>query len=133
MSTMGERIRQSREKKEILQSQLAKMIGVKSSGVISNWENDINKPDADKMVALCNALDISLSFLLDYYGPAEKSKKSPLSEESGLDESEQKLIRMFRELNQEGQELLVETADTMVSSGKYKKSGAAELGKAQDA
>lgn len=92
MSTMGERIRQSREKKGILQSHLAKMIGVKSSGVISNWENDINKPDADKMVALCEALSISLSFLLNYYGP----EKAPTPRDGGgLDEEQRELVRLF--------------------------------------
>lgn len=60
----------------------------------------------------------------------EQKKPTP-EDEDGLSDMEQELIRLFRELNQEGQEQLVDTADTMVSSGKYKKSGAAELGKRQ--
>ena len=68
MSTLGERIKYARESKGYLQSQLAKLIGVKSGGVISNWEQDLNKPDAEKIVRLCNILDVSASFLLDYYG-----------------------------------------------------------------
>lgn len=68
MSTLGERIKYARESKNYLQSELAKLIGVKSAGVISNWEKDINKPDAEKIVKLCDVLDISASFLLDYYG-----------------------------------------------------------------
>ena len=68
MSTMGERIKESREKKGIYQAQLAEMIGVKSAGVISNWEKNINKPDADKIIRLCYALDVLPSYLLDYYG-----------------------------------------------------------------
>lgn len=67
MSTMGERIKAARETRGLLQSQLAKLIGVKSAGVISNWEKDVSKPDANKMVSLCKALDISLSYLLDYH------------------------------------------------------------------
>ena len=63
MSTIGSRLKESREKKGLLQSELAKMIGVKSSGVISNWEQDINKPNADKMIELCQVLGISLSNL----------------------------------------------------------------------
>ena len=74
MSTIGSRLKESREKKGLLQSELAKMIGVKSSGVISNWEQDINKPNADKMIELCQVLGISLSYLLDYYG----EEKTPL-------------------------------------------------------
>ena len=68
------------------------MVGVKSSGVISNWENDINKPDAAKMVALCDALGISLSFLLNYYGP----EKTPIPGEGGVcDEEQRELVRPF--------------------------------------
>lgn len=68
MSSLGERIRYAREQKGYLQGELAKLIEVKSSGVISNWENNLNKPDAEKIVKLCDVLDVSASFLLDYYG-----------------------------------------------------------------
>lgn len=68
MSTMGQRIKKSREAKNLLQGQLANMIGVKSAGVISNWEKDVSKPDANKIVRLCKALNISASYLLDYHG-----------------------------------------------------------------
>ena len=56
MSTLGERIKTARESKGYLQSDLAKLIGVKSSGVISNWEKDLNKPDAEKIVKICEVL-----------------------------------------------------------------------------
>ena len=68
MSTLGSRIKESRESKKMLQSDLAVAVGVKSSAVISNWEKDINKPDADKIVKLCSILDVTASYLLDYYG-----------------------------------------------------------------
>lgn len=74
MFSIGARIKESREAKGLLQSQLAQMIGVRSAGVISNWEQDVSKPDANKMVRLCEALGISLSYLLDYYG----EEKAPL-------------------------------------------------------
>lgn len=79
MSSIGVRIKESREAKGLLQSQLAQMIGVKSAGVISNWEQDVSKPDANKMVRLCEALGISLSYLLDYYG---EEKAPPYSGEA---------------------------------------------------
>ena len=68
MSTLGERIKCSRESKGFLQGDLARLIGVKSAGIISNWERDLNKPDAEKIVKLCEVLDVSASFLLDYHG-----------------------------------------------------------------
>lgn len=66
--SLGERIRKARDAKGLKQSELAELIDVKSAGVISNWEKDINKPDADKIIKLCEVLDISASYLLDYYG-----------------------------------------------------------------
>lgn len=66
--SLGERIRMARDAKGIKQSELAALIDVKSAGVISNWEKDINKPDADKIIKLCEVLEISASYLLDYYG-----------------------------------------------------------------
>ena len=47
MATLGKRIREARENKGLLQTQLAKMIGARSAGVISNWETDLHKPDID--------------------------------------------------------------------------------------
>lgn len=66
--SLGERIKTARDNKGLKQSELADLIDVRSSGVISNWEKDINKPDADKIIKLCEVLDISVSYLLDYYG-----------------------------------------------------------------
>ena len=58
MATLGKRIREARENKGLLQTQLAKMIGARSAGVISNWENDLTKPDIDKIIAMCKAIDV---------------------------------------------------------------------------
>ena len=80
MSTLGKRLREARENKGLMQHQLAKLIGAKSAGVISNWENGLNKPDVDKIVLLCKVLEVSPSFLLDISqndaficSPAEKN------------------------------------------------------------
>ena len=98
MPSIGMRIKESREARGLLQSQLAQMIGVKSAGVISNWEQDVSKPDANKMVRLCQALDISLSYLLDYYGketaPLYSSEAMKLAKDyDGLDTHGQKAVR----------------------------------------
>jgi len=65
-------------------------------------------------------------------------EKSPSVDESIL-EGDQRgnlrtiLLENFDQLNEEGQERLVETSDDMVSSGKYIKSDPAGLGKAKNA
>ncbi len=43
--------------------EFAKIIGVSNSRV-SNWEQGINRPDADMFGKLCNALQVSPSLLL---------------------------------------------------------------------
>lgn len=96
MSTLGERIKTARETKGYLQSDLAKLIGVKSSGVISNWEKDLNKPDAEKIVKICEVLDVSASFLLNYYGKSAFECTPP----------EQSLLKKYRALDQHGKEMV---------------------------
>ena len=61
------------------------------------------------------------------------TKKGPSSEEGGLSEAELSLVTLYRKLNQEGQEKLLDLADDLVSSGKYIKSDSSKLGKAQGA
>ena len=107
MSTLGSRIRQSREAKKMLQSELAAAVGVKSSAVISNWEQDINKPDAEKIVKLCSILDVTASYLLDYYGAED------------VNSVEFELLSEFRRLNKEGQQKVLDYMRDLHATGLY--------------
>lgn len=60
---IGNRIRKYRKKLGISQKELAKRIGV-SNGRVSNWEQGLNRPDADMLAELCQALNVSPSSLL---------------------------------------------------------------------
>lgn len=82
---IGNRIRKYREELGISQKQLAKQIGV-SNGRVSNWEQGLNRPDADMLAELCCALKVSPSLLLGV----------SLSEEE-LSDKEWKIIRAYRE------------------------------------
>lgn len=96
MSTLGTRIKTARERKKILQSELAEMIDVKSAGVISNWEKDLSKPDANKIVRLCKALNVSASYLLDYFG----------DDNFEIMPHEIELIKKYRNLDDKGRKLV---------------------------
>lgn len=61
---IGSRIRKYREERGLSQKQLAELIGVKNNRV-SNWEQGLNRPDADILAALCRVLQVSPSELLD--------------------------------------------------------------------
>ena len=109
MNTLGRRIKIARENAGLMQSELAAKIGVKSAGVISNWETDKSKPDADKIVSLCNALGVSCSFLLDYYGSTEVSSR------------ELSFLEKIRGLTDEDLAKVVGYIDGLLEDDKYKK------------
>lgn len=61
---IGARIRKYREDRGLSQKELAEKIGI-SNGRLSNWEQGINRPNADIIAVICKALDVSASELLD--------------------------------------------------------------------
>lgn len=81
---IGTRIRRFREDRKLTQIQLAEKLGVSNSRV-SNWEQGINRPDADIIADICIALNVSPSELLDV--------KLPTNE---LNDKERKIITAYR-------------------------------------
>lgn len=82
---IGSRIRKYREENNLSQKQLAKKIGVSNSRV-SNWEQGLNRPDADILAAICVALDVSPSLLLGIQVTGDE-----------LTEQERKVLKAYRE------------------------------------
>lgn len=110
----------------ISKNKLVTTLGINKNSFV-DWENRGNIPSGDVVANIADYFHVSTDYLLgrtDDPSPAGMAKKpSPLRSA---------LLGNFDQLNQEGQERLVETSDDMVSSGKYKKSCAHELGKAKD-
>lgn len=63
---IGNKIRKYRKENGLTQEQLADKINVTKSRV-SNWEQGINRPDADIIGNICRALNVSPSDLLDVH------------------------------------------------------------------
>lgn len=82
---IGSRIRKYREENNLSQKQLAEKIGVSNSRV-SNWEQGLNRPDADTLAAICVALDVSPSLLLGIQVTGDE-----------LTEQERKVLKAYRE------------------------------------
>lgn len=61
---IGAKIRRYRELRGFSQKEFAAKIGVSNSRV-SNWEQGINRPDADILATICHVLDVSADRLLD--------------------------------------------------------------------
>lgn len=81
---IGNRIRKYRENRGLNQKELAQLIGVSNSRV-SNWEQGINRPDADILVDICKALNVSPSELLDVRLSSDE-----------LNDQERKIIMAYR-------------------------------------
>ena len=64
MKTIGNRIKELRDLRNMTQQQLADLMGENSGRVIYNWEKSISRPDSDKIVKLCAALQVSADELL---------------------------------------------------------------------
>ena len=61
--TMGEKILALRKARGWSQEELAEQIGVTRQAV-SRWESDSAKPDADKIIAVCDLFGVSADYLL---------------------------------------------------------------------
>ncbi len=81
---LGARIRKYREERKLSQKELTALIGVSNSRV-SNWEQGINRPDADILADICRALNVSPSELLNVH----------LSDDE-LSSQERKVLRAYR-------------------------------------
>lgn len=99
---------------------------------ITNYENGAREAGSDYLARVATVCGVTTDWILG----VSDDKKSPSSTEAapGRDDPETDSLRStllynFEQLNQEGQERLVETSDDMVSSGKYIKSDPAGLDK----
>lgn len=81
---IGGRIRLYRKQSGLTQEQLASKINVTKSRV-SNWEQGINRPDADILADICRALNVLPSDLLDVHLSTDE-----------LTDHERKVIRAYR-------------------------------------
>ena len=90
---IGNRIRKYREECNMTQKQLAERIGVSNSRV-SNWEQGLNRPDADILAAVCVALDVSPSLLLGIRVTGDD-----------LTEQERRVLKAYREKDDVRQEV----------------------------
>lgn len=100
-----------RKKNKLTQKELANYLDVKNSAV-SNWEKGLNSIDIDTLHKACKVFNISIS---DMFGVYSNTSNEIYSLE------EKTIISNFRELNEDGQEKLIDYAEDLVSTNKYKK------------
>lgn len=74
----------------------------------------------EEIKILAKEINTSIDYLLGNTDDPTPAGQIP-SEDAGLSPQEQHLIEIFRELNEQGKEMVADYADTMLRSGKYKK------------
>lgn len=81
MLYIGSRIQEYRKKAELSQEEFADKIGV-SRQAVSKWERDKAYPDLDRLVCICEILDVQMDELI--YGEERKKQGRTDSGESSI-------------------------------------------------
>lgn len=109
--SFGSRLRERREALKLKQSDLGALLGVTGSA-IGNYENGVSAPKADILYKVFDVLQCDANYLFQ----DEMSEKN-----SAVVKADEALLALFHEMNEEGQEKLLDYADDLVKSEKYKK------------
>lgn len=113
------RIKELRQEKDILQSDLAKRLKV-GQATISNWETGRYEPDQDALREMSKIFDVSIDYIL-----GNTDIKKPLTSEdmSGLTEKQIKILEMMSELPEQDQDDLIQQAEYRIWLKHQKESG----------
>lgn len=95
----GEKLKKARIQIGLKQSELAKQLGVKNT-TISNWENNISKPDLEMLSYICGALGVKVSYFLQATIPEDEVSIPEL-----------KLVKRYRNLDDFGRKTIDITLD----------------------
>lgn len=119
-----------KKEKGLTNAQIANLSGVTLSTLDKITSGVNTNPKLDTLQAICRVLGCTLNDFADITMKESPASTAPTPDADPLRST---LLHNFDQLNQEGQERLVETSDDMVSSGKYKKIDPAELDKTKEA
>ena len=62
----GENFKKLRKQAGLTQAQVANALGIRQSN-LSDWENDVSRPEYEKLIELCRLYDVTLEELLGVY------------------------------------------------------------------
>ena len=99
--SIGETIKRLRESMGLSQKELAQILSI-SNQRLSNWEKDINQPNADFIAILCDVLNVNADDLLG-------TKKATV-----LDINQAKLFRLYDQLSKKSKDIVMDTAQKLL-------------------
>ncbi|MCQ2439285.1 MAG: helix-turn-helix domain-containing protein [Oscillospiraceae bacterium] len=115
----GERLAEIRKLRGWSQERLGEVIGVSRSAINKYEVGVVTEVKASQVELMAEALGCSAAYLVCWTDdPSIVQKLSP---------AEVKLVAMYRELNEEGQEKAAEYLQMLDESGKYKKAAEPRL------
>ena len=109
-TNFAERLKITRKECGLTQKDVAKALGM-SEGGYNSYEKAKREPNIDKLWKLANLFNVSADFLIN----TNKYNKNVV-----LNDIEKKLLEIFRKLNLQGQEYIMQTID--MAKDKYIKS-----------
>lgn len=92
--TFGEKLKIARTEAGLKQAELAKQLNT-TGNTISNWENNVSKPDLDMLSYICGILHVNASFFLQ-----------PALPEDEVSIKELQMIKKYRKLDSHGREMV---------------------------
>lgn len=119
--TTGERMRLRRKELGLSAEYVADKLGCSATTIYRYEKGDIEKMPVDVLNPLSVILCTTPEFLMGW------AEKSSCSVTTNLTLGEDRLLSLYRALNEEGREKLVDYADDMVRSGKYQKNSSLRL------
>lgn len=91
--TFGEKLKIARTTAGLKQVELAKQLHT-TGNTISNWENNVSKPDLDMLSHLCFILNVQAAYFLE------------TKNQEDLSLTEYNMIKKYRDLEESGKEIV---------------------------
>lgn len=109
--SFGERLKQARLEKNLLQSELAELLGV-SKSAIANYETEVSSPKEEILLKIFDVLNVTPNFLFQDSFTVDKENEFYTLREKNV-------INMYRKLNDSGKEKTEDYINDLVSNPNY--------------
>lgn len=106
MSSLGERLRKARERKNLTQVAVREKTGINNK-TLSGYEKGISEPDIDTLKKLADLYEVSVDWLAGY---DVKNKNSPFL----TNEKKKRIMELYDQLPEDQQRILDQMAEIML-------------------
>lgn len=126
MNATSERLSELMKEKGISCRQLSEMTGIKKSSV-NNYANGTSPIPIDKLQLMASALGVSAAWLIGWADNRDGSMNKPETVTYELSSSEAKLVNIYRDLNADGKNSLMQQAQMHSTSPAFRQDMSSEM------